>query len=113
MAGMPITIVCDESLSVGFELAGTKAFGVRTPSEAREILLDLAVAGRFGIVLMADDLMESLSDRERTRLDNSQSPIFVPMPIRLSGDEAGGVIASQIVEQLVQRAIGRRISIAS
>ena len=113
MVSMPITVICSDSLSTGFELAGAKSFGVRTPDQARELLLAFAAESRYGIVLVADDLTASLSERERALLDDSRTPIFVPMPIHISADEPGRKIAERVVEQLIQQAIGRRISLAS
>ena len=112
MISMPITVICPDSMSVGFELAGTRAFGVRGSDEAREIILELLQMAGFGIVLVADDLTGSLSERERNRLEASQSPVFVPMPLKIPENEAGRVVAENIVEKLIQKAIGRKVAIA-
>lgn len=107
-----VTIVCPENLSAGFELAGVEAFGFASIEAAGEELLKRASSGKWGVVLVTDEIMNALPARDRKILDESSMPLFVGLPVSLSKtDETDRERACRLVSDMIQKAVGKKIAV--
>ena len=107
-----ITVICGTNLVTGFALSGVEAIGAETPEKAGRIITDLHNSGNWGIVLVADDIAEKLTDREQSRMGTSTDPVFIRIPVTVLPDQDDDRVAREIVETMLQKAIGRKIAIA-
>ena len=109
---LSVTIVSRENLSAGFGLAGAEAVSVGSVEEARTELLTRARHKSWSLVVVDQSLIEALEPQDRERLEGSDMPIFVSLPIEaaLKDEDAEGT-ARERVADLVQHAIGKRLAI--
>jgi len=104
-----IVALVDEETALGFRLAGVGARPTDTPEELRRWAESLLVDREVRLVLLDESLFRQLPDRLRRKLEDSRSPVFVPIPVlRLP---KGAVKPEDYVAWLMRRAIGYHIKI--
>jgi vacuolar-type H+-ATPase subunit F/Vma7 len=96
-------------LADGFRLAGC-ATVVALPGASASAALREAVAGdEIGLLLVTADLWASVGERLRGSLEQLASPVVAPLP---AGAVPDGATRSQLLGEMLQRAIGYRIELA-
>jgi vacuolar-type H+-ATPase subunit F/Vma7 len=104
-----IVALVDEETALGFRLAGVGARPTETPEELLRSAEMLLVDPRVRLVLLDESLFRQLPDRTRRKLEDSRSPVFIPIPVfRLP---KGAVKPEEYVARLMRRAIGYHIKI--
>ncbi len=104
-----LVIVTTPELAPGYRLAGVATRVATAPAEAVERIRELiAEGGEKGIVAMHEPFLQALDPRARRRLEESMTPLVVPLP-------AGEARASQSErrEQLLRmlwQAVGYQIT---
>jgi vacuolar-type H+-ATPase subunit F/Vma7 len=107
-----VTIVCHSDLVLGFKLAGVDAIAVTSNEHARTTLLKFVERGKWGVVLVADDIMSALPERDRQTLETSASPVIAALPLSTAAAEAGNEErARDFVANLIRRAVGKSIGV--
>ncbi|OVE81719.1 hypothetical protein BVY04_02690 [bacterium M21] len=107
-----LTIICDDSLATGFELAGIRAIGVTDAKSVQEKVQEQLTSTQWNVVVLDSELEGRLSDHIKERMQESQMPLFVVIPIRAHTREDGDrVDIRKFVERLIQDAIGKKIVI--
>ncbi len=107
-----ITILTKEGLTTGFELAGIESVGVDTVADMRRELQERMARKRNDLVLVDDLLFLELTRDERREFEESDMPLFVPLPIQsnLAVQDADESARTRVAD-LVQHAIGKRLAI--
>jgi vacuolar-type H+-ATPase subunit F/Vma7 len=107
---MPNVIaLVDEEMVPGFRLAGVGARPTGTPEELRRASEPLLGDPGVRLVLLDESLFRQLPERLRRRLEDSRSPVFIPIPaFRIS---KGEMKPEEYITRLMQRATGYHIKI--
>jgi vacuolar-type H+-ATPase subunit F/Vma7 len=104
-----IVALVDEETALGFRLAGVGARATETPEELQRSSESLLVDPEVRLVLVDESLFRRLPERLRRKLEDSRSPVFIPIPVfRLP---KGAVKPEEYVAWLMRRAIGYHIKI--
>jgi vacuolar-type H+-ATPase subunit F/Vma7 len=91
----------------GFALAGLPVAEVANVREAPAVIGALADRPDIGVLLIEQDLLDSLDDPDRRALMGRSTPIVVPFPSPIWAER--GAPTDDYVLQLLQRAIGYRV----
>lgn len=102
-----LRVICEPDLAAGFGLAGISALASE-PQAAEASLADLLRRRDAGVVLLQEQLHESLSPDVRARLDRSATPVVVPFP---GPAWVAPASAEERVVELLRRAIGYRVKL--
>jgi V/A-type H+-transporting ATPase subunit F len=97
-------VVTDSESAIGFRLAGVDAFEASGAQEAKGLIQSLIGKGDTGIIAISEDILSSLDEKYRDRLERLRKPIIIPMPSRSKGMDKKGYI-----ERLLRKAIGYNI----
>jgi vacuolar-type H+-ATPase subunit F/Vma7 len=104
-----VTALVDRETALGFRLAGIGARTAETPEE----LLAQAEAVRSDpgvrLVLLDESLFGQIPEKQKRRLEDCRSPLFVPIPV--FRPSKGAVKPEEYVARLMRRAIGYQIRI--
>lgn len=104
-----IVALVDEEMVPGFRLAGVGARPTGTAEELRRSAESLLADPGVRLVLVDESLFRQLSERLRRRLEDSRSPVFIPVPaFRIS---KGAMQPEEYIARLMQRATGYHIKI--
>lgn len=101
-----VGVVGDRHVSLGFRLAGLRPRVAESREVARSLVDEMARDGRWGVILVQEDLMPDLQPLTRPGVDSSL-PILVPFPAP-SRTAAPGE-AEAYVSELLRRAVGYRV----
>jgi vacuolar-type H+-ATPase subunit F/Vma7 len=104
-----IVALVDGETALGFKLAGVGARPTETPEELGRSAESLLVDREVRLVLLDESLYRQLPERLRRRLDESRSPVFIPIPVYRP--PKGAVKPEDYVALLMRRAIGYHIKI--
>lgn len=96
-----IIVVGDADTVAGFRLAGVNESFLASPSNAEESVFSALSTPNAGIVIVSDEVVESISHKAKKALAASTKPVVVTVPSRKVSVAAGGSI-----QELVKRAIG-------
>jgi vacuolar-type H+-ATPase subunit F/Vma7 len=98
-----VGVIADSSVSLGFRLAGLSPREVESPTAAARALDDMIAEGRWGVILVQEDLMPELTP-PALRRSATGLPVLVPFPgpsrERLAGE------AEAYVAELLRLAVG-------
>lgn len=98
-----------EEAALGFRLAGIGAGIAETPEELQRSAESLLAEPGVRLALLDETLFQQLPERVRKKLENSRSPVFIPVPA--SRIARGGMKPEEYVARLMRRAIGYQIKI--
>ena len=91
----------------GFALAGLPTLEVRDIAEGALALRTMVERPELGVVLVEQEILDAVPERDRRDLDRRPTPIIVPFP-GPAWDE-GAAPAESYVLELLRRAIGYRV----
>lgn len=104
-----IVALVDEETVLGFRLAGVGARSTGTTEELRQSSESLLADPDVRLVLLDESLFRQLPERLQRKLEDSRSPVFIPIPaFRLL---KGAMKPEEYVARLMRRAIGYHIKI--
>jgi len=104
-----IVALVDEETALGFRLAGVGARPAETPEELQRLSESLRIDPKVRLVLLDESLFRQLPERIQRKLEDSRSPVFIPIPVfRIS---KGALKPEEYVARLMRRAIGYQIKI--
>ncbi len=102
-----VTVICRPEVATGFTLAGWPAHEAASNAEAAQRLLELVACSDTGVILMQDELYETLPSDVLRALSKRPLPMVVPFPGPVWDESLRGP-EGYIVEMLRQ-AIGYRV----
>lgn len=106
-----VTVICNETLAEGFPLVGIEALKTSSPEDAEQKVLVKAHSDTFGLVLIDDDIMQSLTDKTKELLERKSSPLFLPIPLSVERDMDIEELSRNRVEEMILQATGSRIEV--
>lgn len=101
-----VGVVSDASVSLGFRLAGLRPLVADSREAAARLLDELAREGRWGVILVQEDLMPAALS-PAWRRSATGLPIVVPFPA--PGGERRVGEAEAYVTELLRQAVGYRV----
>lgn len=104
-----LVVLANESLGDGFRLARPETIVARPGVAAATDLRRLIAAGDTGLVLVTADLWASVDERLRALAERTARPIVLPIP---AGVVTDFTTRRQLLDEMLQRAIGYRIQLA-
>jgi vacuolar-type H+-ATPase subunit F/Vma7 len=104
-----LCVVVKPDLADGFRLAGAETYPARSAALAGEVLRELLRAEDVGIVAVDADYYNALDERLRRQIDRTARPVVLAIPTGRSPEL--GERRARYVAELIQRAVGMRISI--
>jgi vacuolar-type H+-ATPase subunit F/Vma7 len=105
-----LVVIANPGLADGFRLAGSATVAARPGPEAVAAVRSVVAEGDAGLVLVTADLWAALDDRLRGALERSARPIVLPIPAGVVTDVT---TRRQLIGEMLERAIGYRIELAS
>ncbi len=104
-----IVALVDEDTARGFRLSGIGTRTTETPEELLAWANALGKDAEVRLVLLDESLFRKLPERVQGRLEDSRSPLFIPIPVL--DLRKGAVKPEEYVARLMRRAIGYQIKI--
>lgn len=104
-----LVVVANAALADGYRLAGCST-RTATRADAARTLHGLVAESDVGLVLVTADLWEALDERSRGRVERLVRPIVLPIP---AGVVTDATTRRQLLGEMLERAIGYRIELAS
>ena len=104
-----ITALVDGETALGFRLAGIGARAAETPEEFLTQVEALLSDPEVRLVLLDETLFGRIPEKQKRRLEESRSPLFVPIPVFRPSERA--LKPEEYVARLMRRAIGYQIRI--
>ena len=77
---MEYFVIGDEDTVLGFRYAGVAGQAVHTPEEARAALAGRVEPGRTGIVILTDEVANTIQDEVNKLRFESRTPLIVQVP---------------------------------
>ncbi len=77
---MKYFVIADEDTVLGFRYAGVEGRAVRTPEEARAALAEQVASGLTGIVILTDEIADTIQDEVNRLRFESRTPLIVQIP---------------------------------
>lgn len=102
-----VHIICRTEVAPGFELAGLQVDDVASAEDGVRVLEELAGRPEAGVVLVQDDVYETLSEDALRELSRRPLPMVVPFPGPSWEGRLGG--AEAYIVELLRQAIGYRV----
>ncbi|MEW6359903.1 MAG: V-type ATP synthase subunit F [Planctomycetota bacterium] len=104
-----VAVIADPELAAGFELAGVEAHPASGGDQAETLLRRMTADGNYGLVIVAQELMNALPPRLRESIEKQTVPLVVavPMPVSFSREELG----RKFVADMIRKAIGYHIQV--
>jgi vacuolar-type H+-ATPase subunit F/Vma7 len=96
-------VIGEESLTLGFRLAGISEWYNASGREGAEKLMDLLKRQDIGIIIASSSLRRGMDWRIENAVESSSKPIVVFVPSRGAGEEEAGETS---LRELIRRSIG-------
>ncbi len=100
-----IAVIADSATSTGFRLAGVENAFPLSGEAAENKLSELLSDSSYGVIIVAERLLENCDWRLKKRVEATAKPIVVPIP-----DASGPIEQSESLSMLVKRALGLDLS---
>lgn len=101
---MEYFVIADEDTVLGFRYAGVEGQAVRTSDEARTALATQAASGRAGVIILTDDVANTIRDDVNRLRFGSGMPIVVQVP-----GSSGPAPGRPNLPALIREALGVRL----
>lgn len=98
-------------LGTGFSLTGIDVGRVADTWQLRAALLAAVKGGRYGMVVVEEELMAGLDDDERAAFGAVTLPLIMEVPGGLEWKEAAEAPEEDYVARLIRRAVGYQLNI--
>lgn len=96
-------------ISLGFGLAGLDSKTLDSPDDLENLLLSLTRRKDYGVVIVEEELLESLGEKTRETLEQSNVPLFIP--ISVSKEESAR--RRDYISEIIQKTIGYQIKLST
>jgi len=106
-----VTVVVHEDLAMGFGLSGVDLAPCKSNEEAIETLHQLEEDRDQGIIIVDEDFLNAIDEREREVLLKRTIPLIVPIPGKLEWRGSEEVPQDDYVARLVRQAVGYQLNI--
>ncbi len=106
-----ILAIANSEIVKGLKFSGIKVLGVDTPELAKKSLLDAMKSKEYGIVVIDEALERTFDDYTKRLIEESSTPLFVPLPLQLIWQEVETPADNAYVVEMIRRAIGYQIKI--
>ena len=106
-----VTAVVHEDLSLGFGLSGVALVPCANGEQAVEAIRRLVADRDQGIVIVEEEFLEGLDERERETFLKRTIPLIVPIPGKLEWRGSEEVPHDDYVARLVRQAVGYQLNI--
>ena len=105
-----VRAVLSPDLAAGFSLAGVRVDPANADS-AKELIRSAAESRGCGILIVEEELFQTLGERERETLMGKTVPLVVLLPGKLRWEEGAKAAGDDYVAALIRRAVGYQLSI--
>ena len=99
-----VKVICGVDRDIGFLLAGVETETCATAERARQSVDRSLSDPDLGVLLVDEALMATLDSRTLRRLEASERPVVIPLPLDIS---AGA--EREYLEKMIQRVIGYQV----
>ncbi|MGR3310084.1 MAG: V-type ATP synthase subunit F [Candidatus Brocadiales bacterium] len=106
-----ILAIANSEVVKGLRFSGINVLGVDTPELAKKSLLDVMKSKDYGIVIIDESLERTFDDYTKRLIEESGTPLFVPLPLQLIWQEIEVPPDDTYVVDMIRRAIGYQIKI--
>lgn len=106
-----ILAIANSEVVKGLKFSGINVMGVDTPELAKKSLLDVMQNNDYGIIIIDEALEQSFDEQTKRLIEESNTPLFVPLPLQLIWQEAEMPADNSYVVEMIRRAIGYQIKI--
>jgi vacuolar-type H+-ATPase subunit F/Vma7 len=101
-----IAVIADSATATGFRLAGIDStFSLSKQEDAEAKLSELLADSSYGIIIVAERLLEHCDWRLKKKVEATAKPIVVPVP-----DSQGPIEQEESLAALIKRALGVDLS---
>jgi len=97
-------VVTDVESAIGFRLAGVDAYEASGTGQAKAVIQSLIGKGDTGILAVNEEILASLDEKYRDKLERMRKPIIIPIPSR-----SKAIDKKSYMERLLRKAIGYNI----
>ncbi|UCF30378.1 MAG: V-type ATP synthase subunit F [bacterium] len=104
-----ILVIGQPEIVEGFSLAGADVETCSDPSRLEWRVMDLLRGRSHGIVIITEELYESLPEKVRLKAEESGRPLFITLP-RPRGEDFW-TEQEDMITRIIRRAIGYRLKI--
>jgi vacuolar-type H+-ATPase subunit F/Vma7 len=104
-----VVVIGQPEIVEGFSLAGADVEPCTDPSRLEWRVMDLLRERSHGVVIVTEELYESLPEKVRIRAEQSGRPLFITLPRPLGEDFWGE--REDLISRIIRRAIGYRLKI--
>ena len=105
-----VLAILREDLGSGFALAGVEVRKAKDRVAGRDALR-AAIAGRaYGVIVVEEELLQSLSPETREQVDAATVPLVIAIPGEMLWQEQAAP-ADDYVARLIKRAVGYQLNI--
>ncbi len=104
-----VVSVTDAETALGFRLAGIEARVAENPDEMRQGIESILAEREVRVALLDEQLFRQLPEPLKRKIEDSVSPIFMPIPTLALRE--GAIRPEEYVIRLIRRAIGYQIKI--
>jgi vacuolar-type H+-ATPase subunit F/Vma7 len=103
-------VITDQGDSLGFRCAGIECREVGPETDVSSMLLSIQEEGKYGFVVIEDNILSRASESVMKRLKKKPLPIILPINVPQKWSMAAGEEESPLV-RLIRRAIGYQLRI--
>ena len=106
-----ILAIANSEVVKGLRFSGINVMGIDTPELAKKFLLDVMKGKDYGIVIIDETLEQAFDDHTKRLIEESSTPLFVPLPLQLIWQEIDTPDDNSYVVEMIRRAIGYQIKV--
>jgi|GEM_PF-138088 len=94
-----IAVVGEREVVLGYRLLGVEDTFVVGKEEAQRTLLELLESGKYGLIIVSENLRRGLTTSTKEKLDSSIVPlvIFLPSPYSVESEESLSALAKRVL----------------
>lgn len=106
-----IIVLTDYDTALGFQLAGVEVMKVVSSEEAATKIRELLKDKEVGLIVLNEEFITDLSEGMQKRIENSNYPVFVPIPVVKHWGREKEKEREEYILRLIRRAIGYQLKI--
>ena len=106
-----VVAVLGAEAALGFALTGVEVIRVADPAEARGVLLEAVENREHGLVIVEEELLDSLDAASREAVLARNVPLLIPVRLSLRWASEGKAAEDDYVARLIRHAVGYQLNI--
>lgn len=106
-----IAAFVNEDFGKGLALAGVEIVAVHDSQQALERLREAYKNRSWGIIIVDEELIEGIEERERNALFEQTIPLVIAVPASMRWQDVEQVSSDDFVSRLIRRAVGYQLNI--